>query len=69
MEDAGHLYPEVAPPTVRMALHVTSLRYSVDDEQFELVGTFDADGVAEAAVMGADWITYSVKLRATAHSQ
>lgn len=52
-----------------MALHVTSLRYSVDDEQFELVGTFDADGVAEAAVMGADWITYSVKLRATAHSQ
>ncbi|WP_194834865.1 HNH endonuclease [Nocardia sp. XZ_19_369] len=54
VQDAGHFYPEVAPPTTRMALDVTNLRYTVEDEQFEMVGTFDADGVAEAAVMGAN---------------
>ncbi|MEV6361368.1 HNH endonuclease [Nocardia asteroides] len=52
--EAGHLYPDVSPATTRMSMELNALRYNVDDDQFEMLGTFDADGVAEAAVMGAD---------------
>ncbi|MFD4444406.1 HNH endonuclease [Nocardia sp. NPDC058519] len=54
VDNAGHMYPEIAPPSTRIDLTITELLYIVDDEQFKMVGTFDADGSSHAAVMGAD---------------
>lgn len=54
VRDAGHPYPDVAWPTARIDLNCTELRYLVDEEQFKMVGAFDADGTAEASVMAAD---------------
>ncbi|WP_146088926.1 HNH endonuclease [Nocardia cyriacigeorgica] len=51
---AGYAYPDIAPPTARIDLTITELRYRADDEQFKMSGTFDADGSSQAAVMGVD---------------
>ncbi|MBF6427523.1 hypothetical protein IU440_22820 [Nocardia cyriacigeorgica] len=51
---AGYVYPDIAPPTARIDLTITELRYRADDEQFKMSGTFDADGSSQAAVTGVD---------------
>jgi hypothetical protein len=55
LEDEGNYEPDVDEDIVgRRNIHITELRYVLEEQQFQLTGTFDADGSGVAAVSSTD---------------